>query len=331
MRDRGIMTEEVEEPLDRAKVVVAEVIADSAIETLAASYEVDVAVDADRDELMTRLGDAAALVVRSATQVDAEMIAAAPNLVVIGRAGIGVDNIDVDAATDRGILVVNAPDANTISAAEHTMALLLAQARRIPEADASLRAGRWDRSRLQGTELYGKTLGILGLGRIGAMVAERAAAFGMRIVAHDPYIGDEQAAGLGVQLVGLDELLAESDFLTIHMPRTTETEGLIGADAFDKMKEGVRIINAARGGIVDEEALAAAVAEGVVAGAAVDVYAVEPTTQSPLFELAEVVVTPHLGASTREAQDRAGASVAASVASALRGEPVPNGVNLKRM
>ncbi|MFB3050252.1 MAG: hydroxyacid dehydrogenase, partial [Acidimicrobiia bacterium] len=262
--------------MGRLKVVIAEVIADSAIDALAVSYDVDVAIDADRDELIARLGDAAALVVRSVTQVDADMIAAAPKLVVIGRAGIGVDNIDVDAATDRGILVVNAPEANTISAAEHTMALMLAQARRIPEADASLRAGRWDRSRLQGVELHGKTLGVLGLGRIGAMVAERAAAFGMRVMAHDPYVSDEHAARFGVELTSLDELLAEADFLTIHMPRTAETEGLIGAAAFKKMKDGVRIVNAARGGIVDEDALAAAVAEGTVAGAAVDVYAVEP-------------------------------------------------------
>ncbi len=325
--DRGIMMEG-REPVGRPKVVIAEVIADSAIDALAASYEVDVAIDADRDELIARLSDAAALVVRSATQVDADMIAAAPKLEVIGRAGIGVDNIDVDAATDRGILVVNAPEANTISAAEHTMALLLAQARRIPEADASLRAGRWDRSRLQGVELHGKTLGVLGLGRIGAMVAERAAAFGMRIMAHDPYVSDEHAARFGVELTSLDELLAEADFLTIHMPRTAETEGLIDAAAFKKMKDGVRIVNAARGGIVDEGALAAAVAEGTVAGAAVDVYAVEPTTESPLFELSEVVVTPHLGASTREAQDKAGAAVADSVAAALRGELVLTGVNL---
>ncbi len=314
--------------MGRLKVVIAEVIADSAIDELAVSYDVDVAIDADRDELIARLGDAAALVVRSATQVDADMIAAAPKLEVIGRAGIGVDNIDVDAATDRGILVVNAPEANTISAAEHTMALLLAQARRIPEADASLRAGRWDRSRLQGVELHGKTLGVLGLGRIGAMVAERASAFGMRVMAHDPYVSEEHAARFGVELTSLDDLLTEADFLTIHMPRTAETEGLIDAAAFKKMKDGVRIVNAARGGIVDEGALAAAVAEGTVAGAAVDVYAVEPTTESPLFELSEVVVTPHLGASTREAQDKAGAAVADSVAAALRGELVLTGVNL---
>lgn len=303
--------------MSRPKVVVAEAIADVAIETLDAWCDVEVAIGADRDELIAALGDAVALLVRSATKVDAEMIAAAPMLEVIGRAGVGLDNIDVEAAEARGIVVVNAPDASTISAAEHTMALLLAMARRIPEADASLRAGRWERRDLAGVELYGKTLGILGLGRIGAQVAQRAAAFGMRIIAFDPFVGDDRAEAVGAQLVSLDDVLAEADFLTIHAPRSADTEGLIDADALASMKPTARLINVARGGIVDEVALTAAIANGTIAGAALDVFAVEPTTVSPLFEFPQVVVTPHLGASTYEAQHRAGASVVEAVVAAL--------------
>lgn len=303
--------------MSRPKVVVAEAIADVAIETLDAWCDVEVAIGADRDELIAALGDAVALLVRSATKVDAEMIAAAPMLEVIGRAGVGLDNIDVEAAEARGIVVVNAPDASTISAAEHTMALLLAMARRIPEADASLRAGRWERRDLAGVELYGKTLGILGLGRIGAQVAQRAAAFGMRIIAFDPFVGDDRAEAVGAQLVSLDDVLAEADFLTIHAPRSADTEGLIDADALASMKPTARLINVARGGIVDEMALTAAIANGTIAGAALDVFAVEPTTVSPLFEFPQVVVTPHLGASTYEAQHRAGASVVEAVVAAL--------------
>lgn len=303
--------------MSRPKVVVAEAIAETAVERLDKWCDVEVVVGSGRDELIVALGDAVALVVRSATLVDAEMIAAAPMLEVIGRAGVGLDNIDVAAATARGIVVVNAPDASTISAAEHTMALLLAQARRIPEADASLRAGGWERSSLQGVELYGKTLGILGLGRIGAHVAQRAQAFGMRVVAFDPIVGQEQADEIGVELIGFDDVLAESDFLTIHAPRSAETEGLIGHEALAKMKPTARIINVARGGIIDEDALAAAIANGSIAGAAIDVFATEPTTESPLFDLPQVVVTPHLGASTPEAQQRAGASVVDAVIDAL--------------
>lgn len=303
--------------MSRPKVVVAESIADVAIEALATWCDVEVAIGADRAELIAALGNAVALLVRSATKVDAEMIAAAPMLEVIGRAGVGLDNIDVEAAEARGIVVVNAPDASTISAAEHTMALLLAQARRIPEADASLRAGRWERKELSGVELYGKTLGIVGLGRIGAQVAKRAAAFGMRIIAVDPIVGDDQAEALGAQLASLDDVLAEADFLTIHAPRSAETEGLIDAEALARMKPTARLVNVARGGIVDEVALAAAIADGTIAGAALDVFAVEPTTESPLFEFPQVVVTPHLGASTHEAQHRAGASVVDAVVAAL--------------
>jgi D-3-phosphoglycerate dehydrogenase len=310
------------------RVVIAEKIADVGVELLSERFDVDLAVGVPPDELAGRLADATALIVRSATQVDAGLLAAAPHLKVIGRAGIGVDNIDLDTATAAGILVVNAPAANTISAAEHTMALLLAQARSVPAADASLRAGRWERARFQGVELHGKTLGILGLGRIGTLVAQRASAFGMKIVAYDPFVSTERARRLGVEMGDLDHVLSRADFVTVHLPRTRETEGLVGEDAFAKMKPGVRIVNVARGGIVDEEALAAAVKAGRVAGAAVDVFATEPATMSPLFSLEEVVVTPHLGASTREAQDKAGIAVAEAVVAALDGELVPSAVNL---
>jgi D-3-phosphoglycerate dehydrogenase len=314
--------------MDRPVVVVAETIAEAGIEALEAHCEVLRAEDASREELMSALESASGLVVRSGTKVDAAMIAAAPDLEVIGRAGIGVDNIDVEAATAAGVLVVNAPNANTISAAEHTMALLLAQARMIPEADASLRSGVWEKSRFRGVELHGKTLAILGLGKIGSLVAERAAAFGMKVVAYDPYVGEELARRLGVELGGLDEVIARADFVTVHLPRTKATEGLIDKEFLAGAKPGMRLINVARGGIVDESALAEAVRSGHVAGAAFDVFSVEPATDSPLFELPTVVVTPHLGASTQEAQDKAGVAVAEAVADALRGELVLSAVNI---
>ena len=311
------------------RVVVAEAIAEAGIDILRESAVVDVAIGVDREELKQRLADADALVVRSATAVDAELIAAAPRLRVIGRAGIGVDNIDITAATNAGVLVVNAPRANVVSAAEHTMGLILAQARNIAQADASLRGGKWDRKRFGGVELFGKTLGIVGLGRIGMLVAERAAAFGMRLIAYDPYVVPARAEEAGVELVGdLHDLCAVSDFITIHLPKTRETEGLFDATMFSAMKDGVRLVNAARGGIVDEDALAEAVRSGKVAGAAFDVYATEPMTRGPLLDLPNVVLTPHLGASTREAQDRAGTDVAEAVAAALAGDLVLSTVNV---
>ncbi|MDX1689862.1 MAG: phosphoglycerate dehydrogenase [Acidimicrobiia bacterium] len=315
--------------MSRHRVVVAEKIAQAGLDRLAESCDVDVAVDATREELLGRVADADALVVRSSTQVDAELIAAAPRLKVVGRAGIGVDNIDLDAATAAGVLVVNAPTANSVSAAEHALALLLSQARRVAEADRVTRSGTWDRKRFQGVELHGKTLGVIGLGRIGTLVAQRALAFGMHLVAYDPYVSADRARRLGVELVtDLDDLLAVADFVSVHLPRTRETEGLLGEAAFARMKQGVRIVNASRGGIVDEEALAAAIRSGRVAGAALDVFDTEPLTESPLFDLDEVVVTPHLGASTQEAQDKAGIDVAGSVVDALAGELVPSAVNV---
>ncbi len=314
--------------MSEQKVVVAEVIAEAGIEGLSASYKVIDAVGQSRDELLETVADAAAIIVRSATQVDREMIEAAPGLVVIGRAGIGVDNIDLEAATEAGVMVVNAPNANTISAAEHTMALLLAQARRVPEADQSLREGRWARKEFKGVELHGKTLGVLGLGKIGTLVAQRASSFGMRIVAYDPYVSSERAKRLGIEMLSLDGVFKIADMLTIHLPRTPETENLINAETIKEMKDGVRIVNVARGGIVNEADLAEAVRSGKVAGAAVDVFDTEPTTSSPLFDVPQITVTPHLGASTVEAQDKAGIAVAQAVGDALAGELVLSAVNL---
>jgi D-3-phosphoglycerate dehydrogenase len=314
--------------MDRRTVIVAESISDEGIVALERSADVVDMGGASREILLSAMAEAAALIVRSATNVDRELIEAGAKLEVIGRAGIGVDNIDLDAATEHGVLVVNAPNANTISAAEHTMALILAQARRIPEADQSLREGRWDRKKFEGMELHGKTLGVLGLGKIGTLVAQRASAFGMRIIAHDPYVSADRARRLGVSVVGLDVVLAEADIITIHLPRTPQTEHLINAGSIARMKEGVRIINVARGGIVDEQDLADAVRTGRVGGAAVDVFEVEPTTQSPLFSVPQVIVTPHLGASTREAQGKAGVAVAEAVAAALDGDLVLGAVNL---
>ncbi|HEY7563318.1 MAG TPA: phosphoglycerate dehydrogenase [Acidimicrobiia bacterium] len=309
-------------------VVVAEALAPAGVEALAANAEVINAVGWDRARLLEALTEAEGLVVRSATAVDSELIAAAPKLRVIGRAGIGVDNIDLAAATRQGVLVVNAPEANTISAAEHALALLLAQARHIPRADARTRAGHWDRKSFQGVELHGKTLGVIGLGRIGTLVAQRATAFGMKVLAYDPFISADRARRLGVDLTTLDRLLSSSDFITIHLPLTAETDGLLGKDNLARCKPGVRIVNTSRGGIVDELALAEAVRSGRVAGAALDVFVTEPLTESPLFDLPQVVLTPHLGASTVEAQDKAGTQVAEAVAAALRGDLVLSAVNV---
>lgn len=311
------------------KAVVAEEIAPSGIAALAEIADVVDATGMTRDELLECLNDADALVVRSATTVDDALLASAPRLRVVGRAGIGVDNIDLGAATRRGVMVVNAPQANIVSAAEHTMALLLAQARNLNRADASLRQGRWDRSQLQGVELYGKTLGVIGLGRIGSLVARRASAFGMQLLAYDPYISPESARRLGTDIVPLDELFERSDFITIHLPRTPETAGLVGRDAFTKMKDGVRLVNASRGGIVDEAALVEAVRSGKVAGAGLDVFDREPLdSDSPLLAEPRIVLSPHLGASTSEAQDRAGMDVASAVVAALSGELVASAVNV---
>jgi D-3-phosphoglycerate dehydrogenase / 2-oxoglutarate reductase len=312
----------------KPKVIVAEALARAGIEELSASAEVIDAAGWDRAALLAGLADAEGLVVRSATKVDSEMISAAPRLRVIGRAGIGVDNIDLEAATRAGVLVVNAPEANTVSAAEHAIALLLAQARQIPQADARTRSGVWDRKSFQGVELYGKTLGVIGLGRVGTLVAHRAAAFGMKVIAYDPFISRDRARRMGVDLVELTEVLERSDFTTIHLPLTAETDGLLGKENLARCKPGMRIVNTSRGGIIDELALVEAVRSGHIGGAALDVFAVEPLTESPLFDLPQVVLTPHLGASTVEAQDKAGTHVAEAVAAALRGDLVLSAVNI---
>ncbi len=310
-------------------VLIAEELAPAAIDLLAYDFEVRHVDGTDRQALLDALADAHAVIVRSATEIDAEAIAAAPKLRVIARAGVGLDNIQVPAATARGVMVVNAPTSNIVSAAEQAVALLLAVARNTAAASATLKAGEWNRSKFTGVELQGKTVGVVGLGRIGVLFAQRVAAFGTRLIAYDPYIQPARAAQLGVRLVGLEELLSESDFISIHLPKTPETIGLIGQKELQLVRPGVRIINAARGGLVDEQALAEAIAEGRVAGAGIDVFAKEPCTASPLFAFDNVVVTPHLGASTHEAQDKAGMAVARSVKLALQGEFVPDAVNVQ--
>ena len=312
-----------------ARVLVTEKIADRGLELLSeAGHVVDVREGLSPGELLDVVAGAHALVVRSQTKVSAEVLAAGTDLVVVGRAGVGLDNVDVQAATARGVMVVNAPTSNILSVAEQAMGLLLAQARNIPQAHAALVAGRWERSRWEGVELYGKVLGIVGLGRAGSFVAARAAAFGMRILGHDPYVSAERARALGVELRSLEELFGESDFVTIHTPKTAETTGLVGRELLAKAKPGIRIVNTSRGGIVDEEALYDALRSGTVAGAALDVFATEPPGASPLFELDNVVATPHLGASTEEAQDKAGVTIAEQVLLALAGDFVPFAVNL---
>jgi D-3-phosphoglycerate dehydrogenase len=311
-------------------VLIAEELSPATLEALGPDFEVRNCDGANRDELLAALAKGVdAVLIRSATKMDAEAIGAAKGLKVIARAGVGLDNVDIPAATTAGVMVVNAPTSNIVSAAELAISLLLASARFISPAHAALRNGKWARSKYTGAELFEKTLGIVGFGRIGQLVAHRMQAFGMNIVAYDPYLQPARAAQLGVSLVTLDELLAQSDFITIHLPKTKETANLIGVDALKKVKPAVRIINAARGGVLDEAALYDAIVEGRVAGAGLDVFSTEPCTDSPLFTLDQVVATPHLGASTDEAQERAGIAVAVSVRKALSGELVPDAVNVK--
>ena len=311
-------------------VLIAEELSPATIEALGPDFEVRHCDGANRDELLAALGAGVdAVLIRSATKMDAEAIGAAKGLKVIARAGVGVDNVDIPVATAAGVMVVNAPTSNIVSAAELAITLLLASARFVSPAHAALRAGKWARSKYTGAELFEKTLGIVGFGKIGQLVAHRMQAFGMDVVAYDPYLLPARAAQLGVRLVDLDELLRVSDFITIHLPKTKETANLIGEEALKKVKPTVRIINAARGGVLDEAALYTAITEGRVAGAGLDVFATEPCTDSPLFQLDNVVATPHLGASTDEAQERAGIAVAVSVRKALAGELVPDAINVK--
>jgi D-3-phosphoglycerate dehydrogenase len=311
-------------------VLIAEELSPATLEALGPDFEVRHCDGANRSELLAALGAGVdAVLIRSATKMDAEAIGAAKGLRVIARAGVGLDNVEIPAATAAGVMVVNAPTSNIVSAAELAIALLLASARHISPAHAALRAGKWARSKYTGAELFEKTLGVVGFGRIGQLVAHRMQAFGMNVIAYDPYLQPARAAQLGVELVELDDLLKRSDFITIHLPKTKETANLIGVEALKKVKPAVRIINAARGGVLDEAALYTAITEGRVAGAGLDVFSTEPCTDSPLFTLDQVVATPHLGASTDEAQERAGIAVAVSVRKALAGELVPDAVNVK--
>jgi len=311
------------------RILVSEELAESGLAKMrAAGHEVDVRVGLSPEELRQAIKGAHALVVRSATNVDDALLAAGTDLLVVGRAGVGLDNVDIEAATRRGVMVANAPESNIVSAAEHTMAMLLAVARNVPQAHAALVQGRWERSKWEGVELFDKVLGVAGLGRIGKLVAQRAAGFGMRIMAYDPFVSEERARAMNIELVDLDTLIEQSDFLTVHLPKTKETIGLIDAAAMKRAKNSLRIINVARGGIVDETDLADAVKNGVIAGAALDVFSKEPMTDSPLFGIDGIVVTPHLGASTTEAQDRAGDHIADQINLALAGDFVPYAVNI---
>ncbi len=312
------------------KVLVAENIGESGINLLRdAGFDVDLGTNWTREELEARIDDYDGILIRSATQVDAALLANATRLKAVGRAGVGVDNVDVDAATRQGVIVANAPQSNVVTAAEHTMALLLALARNIPQAHASLAGGAWERGRFTGVELHGKVLGILGFGRIGQLVAARAKGFGMRVVAFDPFLAEERFGDLGVERAETPQDIYETaDFITIHLPKTPETENFLDAEAFAAMKDGVRILNVARGPLLDDAALADALESGKVAGAALDVFRSEPITEHPLFGHPRVIVTPHLGASTSEATDRAGYQAAEQVVAALTGGPVTTAVNV---
>lgn len=312
------------------RILVTEKIADEGLAALRAKgYDVDVAFGLSQEELKATIPGYHALIVRSATHVSADVIAAADSLRVIGRAGVGVDNVDIDAATEAGIIVCNAPTSNIVSAAELTIALMLACARAIPQADSSMKAGKWERGSFIGTELYEKTLAIVGLGRVGGLVADRARAFGMKLVGYDPYCRPERAEQLGVRLFdSVEEILPLADFITVHLPKTPETIGMFGPDEFAAMKDGVILVNAARGGIYNVDSLADFVAAGKIGAVGLDVYEGEPCTDSPLHEFPNVVLTPHIGASTREAQSRAGVQIAEYVSAGLEGSIVPTALNM---
>src|SRR6478736_2846886 len=310
-------------------VLIAEELSPATVEALGPDFEVRHCNGADRAELLAAIVDVDALLVRSATTVDEEALQAARRLKVVARAGVGLDNVDVRAATQNGVMVVNAPTSNIVSAAELAVALMLAAARHVSPAHAALTRGEWKRSRYTGIELFEKTVGIVGLGRIGVLVAQRLTAFGMQVIAYDPYVQAGRAAQMGVRMVSLEELMTEADFISVHLPKTPETVGLIGADEFAIARPGLVLVNAARGGIVDEKALYDALKTGRIAAAGLDVFTQEPCTDSPLFELENVVATPHLGASTDEAQEKAGVSVAKSVRLALAGDLVPDAVNVQ--
>ncbi len=315
-------------PVAKPIVLIAEELSPATVDALGPDFDVRNVDGTDRTALLEALPGAKALLVRSATKVDEEAIAAGKDLVVIARAGVGLDNVDIKAATAAGVMVVNAPTSNVISAAELAIGHLLSLARFIPDANASMKAGEWKRSQFTGVEFFDKTVGIVGLGRIGALVAERLSGFGVELIAYDPFVPPARAQQLGVQMVELDELMRRADFITIHIPKTPETTGLIGDKEFALAKPSLRIVNASRGGIIDEAALHAALSTGRIAAAGLDVFVSEPPTGSPLLDLPTIQLTPHLGASTDEAQEKAGVSVAKSVRLALEGELVPDAVNV---
>ncbi|MDF9407501.1 phosphoglycerate dehydrogenase [Pelotomaculum isophthalicicum JI] len=312
------------------KVLVMDGVAEIGLAALRREPDIEVVIGEkmSEDELCNVIGEYDAMIVRSATKATARVIEHASKMIIIGRAGVGIDNIDVAAATAKGILVVNAPDGNTIAATEHTMAMMLALTRNIPQAWATLRAGKWDKKSFMGVEFRNKVLGVIGLGRIGSAVAKRAQGMEMKVVAYDPYISEEKAESLGIQLLPLEELFKQADFITNHLPLTKESKYIVGEKAFSLMKDGVRLVNCARGGVVDEQALYAAMKSGKVAGAALDVFEKEPTTESPLFELNNFIGTPHLGASTEEAQLNVAFDVAVEIVAALKGDFVKNAVNI---
>lgn len=311
-----------------ARVLVTEALSEAAVDLLRRSgHAVSERLGLTHAQLTEAVAEAEALIVRSGTKVSADVLAAAGRLVVVGRAGVGIDNVDVEAATAHGVVVANTPTANVVSAAEHTMALMLACARNVAPAHAALLAGRWEREQNQGVELHGRTLGIVGLGRIGRLVGERAQAFGMKLVGYDPFVSAEAAREFGVEHIGIDEIAARSDFVTLHVAKTPDTVGLVGRDFLAKAKPELRVVNVSRGGVIDEAALAEAIGSRRIAGAGLDVFDTEPCTESPLFGLPGVVVTPHLGASTRDAQERVGLEVAEQVNLALAGQSVPNALN----
>jgi D-3-phosphoglycerate dehydrogenase len=309
-------------------VLIAEELSPATVDALGPDFDILHVNGANRSELLASLPEAHAVLIRSATRMDAEAFLVAKHLKVVARAGVGLDNVDIKAATEAGVMVVNAPTSNVVSAAELAVGHLLSLARHIPRAHASLSAGEWKRSSFTGVELFEKTIGIVGLGRIGALVAERLSGFGATLIGFDPYVQPARASHLGVTLTTLDDLVEKSDFITIHIPKTPETTGMIGLEQLKKAKASLRIVNASRGGIIDEEALFQALSENWIAGAGIDVFVNEPPTGSPLLGLPNIVVTPHLGASTDEAQEKAGVSVARSVKLALEGELVPDAVNV---
>ncbi|MGH2608730.1 MAG: phosphoglycerate dehydrogenase [Tepidiformaceae bacterium] len=311
----------------RQRILVADPVAREGVEMLRGVGDVDVRTGLSAEDLVACIPEYDALVVRSETKVTRAVLEAGRKLMAVGRAGVGVDNIDLEAATERGVVVVNAPQGNTVAAAEHTIALLMALARHLPQADASMRLGKWARKDYVGTEIRGKVLGIVGLGKIGSEVARRAVGMEMRVLGNDPFVPEERARALGVELVEFDELLAESDFITVHPPLTPQTQGMIGAGEIARMKDGVRLINVARGGIIDEVALADAVQASKVAGAAIDVFSIEPPGESPLLRDPRIIITPHLGASTAEAQERVALDVAEQLVDILSGRPARYAVN----